>query len=901
MADPEVCCYITKILCAHGGRMALDELLDEIALPEKQLREVLEAAGPHRFVMLETGGKAGVTRSVVANTRVRVCRRKVCQTACDNLHLCKLNLLGRCHYSERNLCKYSHDILSEKNFKILKDHELSGLNKEELAVLLIQSDPFFMPEICKSYKGEGRRQICAQQPLCERLHICEHFTRGNCGYPNCLRSHNLMDRKVLDIMKEHGLSPEVVQNIQDICNSKHLHKKPSGWRAPPSHHKGVAPRGRNRARNPPFLRDQEFFPSASAQRSRTSSPDPIGCSSSLEDVKDLTHQFSNLRSDKISSFSEPASPGRKSQVEGSQRSSENGSSESIFYGNATPSSPTPTSNWKGSLPWLNGQGPGREGAFSPSQAAFSSPSSPLTPAARTNPNSMSLEHIATSGNPENKNFSLFNDAQGRIATERTSTGSSAYNDIALYKKIEPWSQVTEVTGRIPGGPDALGMVFVNRKDGETVCSVSTCVHKVPVGSRKVTEEATGGDKTDAFGLFSATRVDKDASHRSSQNLGTAGQPSVPPLRSGDSLGEVRSTTFSQMDNHGTMEICIDHLSKGCQLQSCKKVHFHLPYLWQSFTGGTWTNLQPMEAIEKAYCDPQVMVEAQVEKNFHPVPNVDSTYLESLFLSCPRGVIPFQAGSSSYELSFQGMIQTNVTSRTQKVVIRRPTFVSSLDVERLKHRSDHLPVNINPEPVRRAPSLLTTLSEPSHQRSTGLPPSSGFELLEVNSQTSEYANVRERFKASMKNFKIEKIKKIQNRKLLNSFERKKMNMLKNDEEILFFAASRAHVAMICANNFDWIVLGTHENKYGKGNYFTKDAISSHKNYPFDPKNIVMFVARVLVGNFTEGNKVYTSCPLPYDSCVDTRVNPSTFVIFDKDQIYPQYVIEYTEIDKGCVIS
>lgn len=100
MADPEVCCFITKILCAHGGRMALDALLQKIALSERQLCEVLQVAGPDRFVVLETGGEAGITRSVVATTRARVCRRKYCQRSCDNLHLCKLNLLGRCNYSK---------------------------------------------------------------------------------------------------------------------------------------------------------------------------------------------------------------------------------------------------------------------------------------------------------------------------------------------------------------------------------------------------------------------------------------------------------------------------------------------------------------------------------------------------------------------------------------------------------------------------------------------------------------------------------------------------------------------------------------------------------------------------------------------------------------------------------
>lgn len=64
---------------------------------------------------------------------------------------------------------------------------------------------------------------------------------------------------------------------------------------------------------------------------------------------------------------------------------------------------------------------------------------------------------------------------------------------------------------------------------------------------------------------------------------------------------------------------------------------------------------------------------------------------------------------------------------------------------------------------------------------------------------------------------------------------------------------------------------------------------------------MFVARVLVGNFIEGQMSFQRPPPRYDSCVDTRLNPSVFVIFQKDQIYPEYVIEYTETEKPCVIS
>ncbi|XP_059150711.1 uncharacterized protein LOC131937362 isoform X2 [Physella acuta] len=64
---------------------------------------------------------------------------------------------------------------------------------------------------------------------------------------------------------------------------------------------------------------------------------------------------------------------------------------------------------------------------------------------------------------------------------------------------------------------------------------------------------------------------------------------------------------------------------------------------------------------------------------------------------------------------------------------------------------------------------------------------------------------------------------------------------------------------------------------------------------------MFVARVLVGRHTGGSSglkrpppLDPSNPLGkcYDSCVDNIFSPQVFVIFDSNQAYPEYVIEYT---------
>ncbi|XP_004414203.1 PREDICTED: zinc finger CCCH-type antiviral protein 1 isoform X1 [Odobenus rosmarus divergens] len=892
MADPEVCCFITKILCAHGGRMALDALLKEIRLSEGQLREVLEEAGPDRFVVLETGDKEGVTRSVVATTRARVCRRKFCQRPCEDLHLCKLNLLGRCNYSqsERNLCKYSHNVLSEENFRILKNHELSGLNKEELAVLLVQSDPFFMPEICKNYKGEGRRVVCDKYPQCERLHICEHFTRGNCGYTNCLRSHNLMDRRVLAIMREHGLSSSVVQNIQDICNSKHSPKKHSGHRAPPAYRRDPAYRGRSKSRDRSFQGSTEFLPSASAP-----TPNQIGHKPPLDDVpvEDLAHKFVRLGNQDGPQPS-PVLPQAdnlrgRDQVGGSLHFSENGSPEDLCYGNQGsiyfPSDSAPASNQKGPATWLNGKGTGRENLFPQSQAAPGSPlgSPPDAITARKSVGMLSSDGVNTEGRGGKQNVQyvpLFNNNVDGTAIDISSTRPFNYKTATSRQREKPLPR--------------------NRDTGTTHSNLQT------------TGKITDGD-----------------------------DPAVASVN--DSASDVESTGSSRMDDCGSKEICLDHLCRDCQVENCNKVHFHLPYRWQMRLANTWMDLQPMENIEKAYCDPQIRTFSIGNKdidfqkmtcNFNPIrristpssvtaltnfvfatkwiwywknesdewveygeetghqqaSTIDSSYLESFFLCHPAGVVPFQAGSQSYELSFAGMIQTNVVSKTQKDVVRRPTFMSYKAVQQIKNGLNYQPVQTPSDP------LSSTLLP---QWDFG---SSEYELLEIDNRCPEYAMISEYFKTSMKNFKIEKIKKIKNTKLLNTFERKKMKMNNRVEKILFYATSRIHVESICKNNFDWILHGTGETKYGKGIYFTKDAIHSHKNCQGDTKNIVMFVARVLVGNFTQAEMASTSPPPPpYDSYVDIRLNPSVFVIFEKNQIYPEYVIEYTELDKPCVIS
>ncbi|NXL01208.1 PAR12 polymerase, partial [Mesembrinibis cayennensis] len=214
MSDPAVCCFLTKTLCAQGGRLGLPELQQHIGLSAQQLEETLSAAGPQRFLVLRGGGGA----EVLALSTVRLCVRKECR-GCERLHLCKLHLMGKCNLGPRS-CKYSHDIISAENRKVLKTHELSGLDENELRVLLLQNDPFLLPDVCQSYNNKG--VTCSQRNYCDKLHICRHFLRGDCRFFPCKISHNLLDTHALRVLETGGIDVTIASNIQAIYDYRHM-------------------------------------------------------------------------------------------------------------------------------------------------------------------------------------------------------------------------------------------------------------------------------------------------------------------------------------------------------------------------------------------------------------------------------------------------------------------------------------------------------------------------------------------------------------------------------------------------------------------------------------------------------------------------------------------------------
>uniref|UniRef100_A0A3P9CRG0 Poly [ADP-ribose] polymerase 12 n=1 Tax=Maylandia zebra TaxID=106582 RepID=A0A3P9CRG0_9CICH len=384
-------------------------------------------------------------------------------------------------------------------------------------------------------------------------------------------------------------------------------------------------------------------------------------------------------------------------------------------------------------------------------------------------------------------------------------------------------------------------------------------------------------------------------------------------------------------------ICMYFIKGHCKHDDrCYKAHDKMPYRWQVQDGVQWTDLPDNETIERDYCDPsnsysstspavhfdtmtfgqnkvrRLSTENSVIKptfihttewlwywqdgswnmfasaiGGHEAADINSAKLEEKFLANDKDVVEFTAGSQSYSLSFQDMMQTNKRYGTKRPVCRRPRFVSAADALKKK--------------VRRS-SVQSSTSIPKTWDNTQIP-QTGCSRISLQLSSEEFKEAEALFYKTMKDCDIINIERIQNKALWEAFQLQKNQMKSKNrdgkvmEKKLFHGTDSKDVDAICHHNFDWRICGTHGTAYGKGSYFARDASYSH-NYTGDTDVRAMFISRVLVGDFTIGSSDYRRPPSKdggginfYDSCVDDVMDPSIYVVFEKHQIYPEYLIKY----------
>lgn len=181
------------------------------------------------------------------------------------------------------------------------------------------------------------------------------------------------------------------------------------------------------------------------------------------------------------------------------------------------------------------------------------------------------------------------------------------------------------------------------------------------------------------------------------------------------------------------------------------------------------------------------------------------------------------------------------------------------------------------------------------------------VVELRRDQPEYSSVASSFHQTCPNFTIEKIERIQNPYLWNSYQVKKKAMdskngQTNNEKLLFHGTDADSLPHVNGNGFNRSYAGKNAVAYGKGTYFAVDAsYSANNTYSKPDRNgrKHMYYVRVLTGIYTCGQSSYIVPPPKnpqnvtdlYDSVTDNVNNPSLFVVFYDYQAYPEYLITF----------
>ncbi|XP_041832933.1 protein mono-ADP-ribosyltransferase PARP11 [Melanotaenia boesemani] len=266
----------------------------------------------------------------------------------------------------------------------------------------------------------------------------------------------------------------------------------------------------------------------------------------------------------------------------------------------------------------------------------------------------------------------------------------------------------------------------------------------------------------------------------------------------------------------------------------------------------------------------------------------SENIENYYLRDSKAVLKISSSSCHNQIDFSVMLQTDLTTGRKRRIQR------SYKIE-------------------RSCSCFTAAPVFWERFDPTLP----YQLIPLSDVTPEYQTVASYVKhEGLLNKPIVSISRIQNLDLWEIYCRKKKHLMRIQhvkeiqERRLFHGTDIKNVDSICKYNFDLRLAGQNGNVFGKGIYFAthasyadKYSTSSSRPLPLHGQDgghrdytKIMFLARVMVGNSIVGERHFQkpdhgSLENSHDSCVDDISPPRMFVIFDPNQIYPEYLVQY----------
>ncbi|XP_067851448.1 protein mono-ADP-ribosyltransferase TIPARP [Heptranchias perlo] len=288
-------------------------------------------------------------------------------------------------------------------------------------------------------------------------------------------------------------------------------------------------------------------------------------------------------------------------------------------------------------------------------------------------------------------------------------------------------------------------------------------------------------------------------------------------------------------------------------------------------------------------------------------------------------ICFVMQQNRYILNLREGFQQNAVFGTRRRITRRPLFRSPVlllpCLQTLAGTSGSLAKlpdgSVSPQvcfPVVSRPSKLYPETWISMELSED------FIQVSVSIDDKSYRTVYNLFHKTIPEtkFRILNILRVQNPYLWEKYKRKKEYMSRKMSEMdkilnerhLFHGTSQDAVNAICKHNFDPRVCGKHATMFGQGSYFARKASYSHNFSKKSQEGVhYMFLAKVLIGKYTLGKPSMRRPPPQtpadpssdlYDSCVDNWLEPQIFVIFNDDQSFPYFIIQYEEVGSTVTV-
>ncbi|XP_037797621.1 protein mono-ADP-ribosyltransferase PARP12-like [Penaeus monodon] len=419
----------------------------------------------------------------------------------------------------------------------------------------------------------------------------------------------------------------------------------------------------------------------------------------------------------------------------------------------------------------------------------------------------------------------------------------------------------------------------------------------------------------------------------------------------------RRMKFKKQGSNG--EICMFSIRNRCTTSGCTRVHAKIPYQWEVQIDDSWTKfsrrqtyyLEEMfsrpdsEKIELPSLERNLRTHSEFSKFFSFLSkskvwfvNFETMKLHSEHscknirrLSTPSDIMvdinlatrwiwyweddsgiwhPYTDGASEkfYIISLSDQMEYEKSVRSQNMQVKmsgNPYSINIMDMYQQNRDTNKI------RKIRRRPSCLPSKQDASFSSQfSNLSENRNFLRHPVNATSSEFMYIKGLLQIGMGNIRVATMERIQNNHLWKAYQNKRkllLSIYKNDaslinEQYLFHGTKHGAIDLICSESFDWRLFGTNVgNVYGKGTYFTNDSRLSNSYSESKLGLKAVFVAFVLVGTMTKGNRDMEIPPqnTEFGRCFDTTCNndfaPNIFVKYNKDEYYPAYIVKYYDGD------